>query len=568
MDGLEDPYSGDLQEAVAVGGDQGSLALSVIILSYNVRDLLALAIRTARAAAHDIDAEIIVVDNDSADGSAEMVEERFPDVTLIRSGGNIGFAAGNNVGMREARGRYVLLLNPDVLVHPNAFKTLVAYLDAHPGTGAAGGRIIRPDGTPDPSAKRGFPSPSAAFYRMVGLSYLFPRSSRFGRYNLTFMDDESQSDVDALSGCFMCVRREVIDAVGGLDEEFFMYGEDLDWSYRIREAGWKIAYLPDAEIVHFKGESTRSLPKFRQLYEFHRAMHLFVKKHIAKKQNPVVLGLIEAGIFARGIGVTIWRFGLAVMRPVFDSILLVLAVILALRTRMLTGWEPPPFKPVEWLLIGAVFFGAGALGALIAGLYRRGTVPDRLTDAIRAFTASAIGGAACVVAVFFIKTINFSRIVTGLAWIYTAAFTAGWRWFISPRGGQPRGRGLVLGTGTRAERFLRQHGGAQRDYRVMGVVRARGESADIPDVAGFPVLAEMEDLPMLLRRLKVDDLIIAWEDFQYRDVLTLARRGGGYPRRVRLVPAISEEPLVAENGNGESTDLPLVDLELPRRAKI
>jgi len=548
-------------------GTGESVDLTVLILSYNVRELLALALRTAQSAARGLSVELLVVDNDSPDGSADMVEQDFPDVRLVRSGGNLGFAGGNNLGMKVARGRYILLLNPDVLVHPRAFAVLIDYMNAHPEVGAAGGRVILGDGSIDHGAKRGFPSPAAAFYRMVGLSYLFPRSPRFGRYNMTFLDDNEEAEVEGLSGAFMCVRRAVIDQVGGLDEAFFMYGEDLDWSYRITEAGWKLAYVPSAEIVHFKGESARTMPKLRQLYEFHRAMVIFVRKHIAKNRNPVSVALIEAGIVLRGIGVTLWRFFLAILRPLLDLFLLTIAVLLALLTRTLSGWTVPPFSGKEWVLIAIVFILSGITGAAVTGLYRKQPGAMDKADAGRAMLAAAVGAAICIVAVFFIKTINFSRIVTALAWVYAGGLGAAWRWLAAPSGNRPSGRGIVIGCGARAETFLDAYVKPAHNYRVMGVVRGSDDDSACSSVAGYPVIGDLSDLPILLRRLKVDDVIVAWEHFRYADVLGLARRGGGYPQRVRLVPDGLELNGAAKSAQSEG-EWPLIDVKLPKRSVI
>ncbi|HDS74818.1 MAG TPA: hypothetical protein ENN56_04675, partial [Firmicutes bacterium] len=371
--------------------------------------------------------------------------------------------------------------------------------------------------------------------------------------------------VEGLSGAFMCVRRTVIDQVGGLDEEFFMYGEDLDWSYRITEAGWKLAYVPQAEIVHFKGESARTMPRLRQLYEFHRAMVIFVRKHIAKTRNPLSVALIEAGIVLRGIGVTLWRFFLAILRPLLDVSLLAVAVVLALATRSLSGWTVPPFTGNEWALISFVFIVSGIAGAAVTGLYRKQPGAMERTDAGRAILAAVVGAAICIVAMFFIKTINFSRIVTGLAWMYAGGLAAAWRWIVAPSGNRPRGRGIVVGCGARANAFLEEFVKPARNYHVMGVVRGTDDDPECSSVAGYPVIGDLSDLPILLRRLKVDDVIVAWEHFRYADVLGFVRRGGGYPQRVRLVPDGLDLNGAAQTTASEG-DWPLIDVKLPKRS--
>jgi O-antigen biosynthesis protein len=568
----------DAGEALVLGGaasrNDGATGkhvdMTVLILSYNVRELLSLALRTSLAAAQDLPVEILVVDNASPDGSADMVESEFPQVRLVRSGRNLGFAGGNNLGMRAAHGELVLLLNPDVLVHPKAFAQLIDYMKRNPEVGAAGGRIINRDGTIDHAAKRGFPSPSAAFYRMVGLSYLFPKSKRFGRYSMTYADENEEIEVDGLSGAFMCVRRSVIEEIGGLDEDFFMYGEDLDWSYRIQQAGWKLGYVPSAEIVHFKGESTRKMPRLRQMYEFHRAMYIFVKKHIAPNRNPIVVSFIEMGIVLRGVGVTIWRFLLSMLRPLLDIGMVAAALGLAFGTRMMNGWTVPGFRMLEWGLIALAFFGASLIGSTVTRLYRQRSDISRRDELLRAFGASMVGATVCIVAVFFIKSINFSRIVIGLTWMYATILNVGWRWLITPRSDAAKGHGLLVGCGQRAVSFLTFCKERSPSYHVIGVVRGPEDSSDQVEVCGYPVIGDIEDLPILLRRLKVDDLIVAREQFQYRDLLALTRRGGEYPRRVRLVPDGDLGVLTAnaQPGITSQQDWPLINVDLPRRTRI
>jgi GT2 family glycosyltransferase len=242
--------------------------------------------------------ETYVVDNDSGDGSADMAAEDFPWVQLIRSPENLGYARANNLALRRARGRCVLLLNPDTELGPSALADMLAYLDAHPDTGAVGPKLVRPDGSLDLACRRSFPTPSVAFYRLVGLTRLFPRSRRFGRYNLTYLDPDVETEVDALAGAFMLVRREAVDTVGLLDEGFFMYGEDLDWAYRIKEQGWRIRYNPKVAVLHHKGESSRQ-SSTRATVAFFRAMRRFYGKHYRRDTFVLLDWLIIATIYGR-----------------------------------------------------------------------------------------------------------------------------------------------------------------------------------------------------------------------------------------------------------------------------
>jgi len=277
--------------------------LVIVILNYNTRDLL-------RDCLHSLQAQtgltfaVCVVDNASTDGSAEMVAAEFPNVALIRNEQNAGFSAGNNLGLRHfgfpdhGQARYAMLLNPDTVVPEGALRRLVDFADGQPDVGIVGPKLMLPDGSLDKACRRSFPTPEVSFYRLVGLSALFPRSRRFGRYNLTFLDEDAQADVDAVVGACMMLRAGVIARIGLLDEQFFMYGEDLDWCLRARQAGYRVVYYPAVVVQHVKrAASSRSA---RARYEFQRAMWLFYRKHYRASTHPLLDGFIRLGLALRG----------------------------------------------------------------------------------------------------------------------------------------------------------------------------------------------------------------------------------------------------------------------------
>ena len=280
--------------------------LAIVIVSWNTRDLLHDCL-TSVYANRGVDFQVCVVDNASTDGSAEMVEREFPQAHIIRSLRNGGFAYANNMGLTtwglgECDGggapRYALLLNSDTVVPPDAMVQMVAFMETHPEAGAAGPKLVRLDGTLDLACRRGFPTPQASFYKLFGLSKLFPRNSRFGRYNLTYLDPDQLTEVDSVNGAFMLVRAQAIEQAGLLDEAFFFGGEDLDWAYRIKAAGWKIYYNPVVVVQHIKRASYRHNPQAH--YEFERAMWLFYRKHY-RATTPFLLDvLICMGLAVRG----------------------------------------------------------------------------------------------------------------------------------------------------------------------------------------------------------------------------------------------------------------------------
>jgi GT2 family glycosyltransferase len=239
--------------------------------------------------------EVFVVDNASTDGSADGLEAAYSGLRLIRNACNDGYARANNQALRLARGRYALLLNPDVTLEPGALTAALAYMDAQPDVGILGPRILRPDGRLDPPARRSFKTPATYLYKMLGLSRLFPRHRRFGRYYLSYLDEMATTDVDSVVGAFLLVRRDVIERVGLLDERFFMYCEDEDWCWRAKQAGWRVVYYPGAVVRHCRGSSTAKHP-FRMAYHLHRSYFLYHRKNIAPRYPAVVNAAVYAGI--------------------------------------------------------------------------------------------------------------------------------------------------------------------------------------------------------------------------------------------------------------------------------
>jgi len=272
--------------------------LSVIIVNYNVRFFLEQAIRAAIKASAHLECEIIVVDNHSTDGSKEMVESTFPNIQYIYLENNLGFSKANNIGIKTSQGEYVLLLNPDTVVAEDAFETSIKFMDATPSAGGIGVHMIDGSGTFLPESKRGLPTPSAAFYKIFGLSLLFPNSRKFGKYHLGYLNENEIHEVEILSGAYMMMRKAALEKSGLLDETFFMYGEDIDLSYRLIKAGYKNYYYPKSRIIHYKGESTKK-GSVNYVFVFYRAMVIFAKKHFEKSQASLFGLLINSAIYFR-----------------------------------------------------------------------------------------------------------------------------------------------------------------------------------------------------------------------------------------------------------------------------
>lgn len=286
--------------------------LGIVILNWNTRDLLRECLRSVYASRGPLVFEVCVVDNASADSSAEMVRTEFPHARVIENAENIGYPAGNNVGLRAfgfasplsitngdgegpgGRCRYALLLNPDTVLPATALADMLAYMDAHPQCGAAGPKLVLPTGQLDLACRRSFPTPEVSFYRMTGLSQIFPRSRLFGRYNLTYLSPDVETELDAVVGAFMLVRGAAIAQAGLMDEHFFMYGEDLDWCFALKQHGWQVRYNPAVTVLHVKRAASRQ--SSRAQVAFHEAMLYFYHKHYAAQTRWPLNWLVEFGI--------------------------------------------------------------------------------------------------------------------------------------------------------------------------------------------------------------------------------------------------------------------------------
>lgn len=297
------------------------MKLSVIIVNYNVEHFLEQCLHSVRKASKNLPVEVFVVDNNSVDGSLAMVRAKFPEVKIIANKENTGFSRANNQAMRIANGEYVLLLNPDTVVEETTFEKVVAFMDAHPEAGGLGVQMIDGKGNFLPESKRGLPTPAVAFYKIFGLSKLFPRSKRFGRYHLGYLDKDQTHEVEILSGAFMLMRKAALDKVGLLDEDFFMYGEDIDLSYRIILGGYKNYYFHDTRIIHYKGESTKK-SSVNYVFVFYRAMAIFAKKHFSAKNAQLFSFLINIAIYLRAGAAILARLIKASALPLFDLALL------------------------------------------------------------------------------------------------------------------------------------------------------------------------------------------------------------------------------------------------------
>ena len=280
--------------------DMGKEAeLSIVIVNFNTKEDLTNCLKSIFASKQIIDFEVWLVDNNSSDGSSQLVERMFPNVRLIKNNENAGFSRANNLALKQIENPFVLLLNPDTIVQDHVFDKTIAFLKANDDAGMVSCKLVKADGTLDLACRRSFPSAFDGFCRAVGLSKLFPHSRLFARYNLTYLPEDRVSEVDAVNGAFMMVKQEAIKEVGLLDEDYFMYMEDMDWCFRFKKKSWKIYYAPDSTTVHLKGQAGKKNSS-RMIAEFFKSMELFCLKNYSGSKSRVNLLTVL-------VGINLWR---------------------------------------------------------------------------------------------------------------------------------------------------------------------------------------------------------------------------------------------------------------------
>ncbi len=394
--------------------------ISVIIVNYNVEFFLEQCLRSLYDSMEGIDGEIFVVDNNSVDHSLEMLKEKFPDVHVIANTENVGFSKANNQAIKLAQGEYILLLNPDTLLQKDTIAKTLAFMDEHPEAGGLGLQMIDGKGNFLPESKRGLPTPWVAFYKIFGLSRLFPKSRRFGKYHLSFLDKGKNHVVDVLSGAFMLLRTSVLDQTGSLDESFFMYGEDIDLSYRITQAGYKNYYFADTKIIHYKGESTKK-GSLNYVLTFYNAMKIFAEKHYSDSKLKAFIILIKFAIFLRATVAILHRFLKRILLPFADFALITIGFYV-----IIYFWEKfiifpqgghYPFLLVLFALPIYVFIWV--FTSYLSGIYDKHVKTENLIKGV-------LAGTLIILLVYSVldESVRFSRalIFLGALWTFISFF--------------------------------------------------------------------------------------------------------------------------------------------------
>ncbi len=537
------------------------MTLSLVIVSYNVREFLEQAIRSIQKALDDVSYEIIVVDNASSDGTIAFLQKQN-NIVLIQNDVNVGFGKANNQGFEVARGEYICAINPDTIVQEDTFKVLIDFISKHKNVGAVGCKILNPDGSLQLACRRSFPTPWVAFTKISGLAGLFPKSKLFGRYNLTYLNPEQVSKVEAISGSFMLLPRSTIEKVGGFDESFFMYGEDLDWCYRIRKAGLDIYYVPDTKIIHFKGESSKKSP-FEQRRLFYEAMRLFVEKHFSKGSAFLPSRLLILAIWMRALlaffsGIAGFVAGMGT-----DLVFMTLSIALGIYWRF-----SPQFPWNAFLIVHLVYSLVWIFSLAAHGVYtkNRFSIP-------KSFSAVFIGLIVNSALTFFFNQYGFSRAVVLYSGLLNLVAVPGWRFLLKMGAKSGFGlfshiipasvlkkRSLIIGDPAASEHIIHRIGSrTSGSSTIVGIVLIDDEPNG-KIIAGVPVVGNISRLPDIIAREKIKEVIFTTDKVPYDKILSTIASSHGSQIDFKLIPS-NLDVIIGKANIDYIDDIPFVGLD-------
>lgn len=534
------------------------MELSIIIVNYNVKEFLQNLLHSIAKASQNIVSEIIVVDNASDDGSPELIKENFPNVKLIVNEKNLGFSKANNIGLKAASGDFFLLINPDTIVREDTFQKMLKFFAEFPTAGMAGCKILNPDGTLQLACRRSFPGPWTSFCKVTGLSSIFPNSKMFASYNLTYLDEDQTYEVDAISGSFMMIRKEAMKLVGGLDEQFFMYGEDLDLCYRIQKAGFKVFYVHSTQIIHYKGESTKrsSIDETKIFYD---AMKLFVKKHLS---NSFLIELIlTTAIRLRKFFAFLGKRKLIIMSVLFDIIFFDLSIFAADKIYSHFGhWRGFPAFSIP--IVYSVPVLLHILVAMISGVYKKDSL-----SVLKNYMATIISFFLLSSLTFFVKQYAYSRaavIITYIILLFSLAF---WRSILKiffrvgiSHDGFTSKRTLIVGTSNNAVQIAKKLRMRESDYHsVSGLI-----GFSYKDIGNkfdeFEVLGSVENIIKVIRERKINEIIFSTEELSYNQMMSIVSNCRNEPVEFKLI-GNNLDFLVGKTSVSILDDMPIFEIK-------
>lgn len=532
------------------------MKLSVIIVNYNVKHLLEQCLASVYKAIHNIDAEIIVVDNHSADGSCSMLKEKFPAVKLIENKTNSGFASANNIAITKSTGEFVLLLNPDTLVEESTFDKCLQFANEHPDMGALGVKMINGKGKFLPESKRALPSPMVAFYKTFGLSRLFPRSKVFGKYHLGHLSNHETQKVDILCGAFMFIRREALTHTGLLDETFFMYGEDIDLSYRLILAGYQNYYYPHTTIVHYKGESTRK-SSVNYVVQFYKAMIIFARKHYSPGKLRWFSFFIYLAIYFRAMLALLRRFFIRAILPLADITVLYLGFYFIVPLWGKYWFHSASHYPPEFMMyIVPAYLLLWFISLLYSGAY------DRPITFRTMFVGLAWGTIAIILFYALIpESIRFSRALIFIGFTWSVLTLPLLRIFFMSIGLQKNGytsklkkKIIIVGNPDRIEETVKLIEDNYQFYEIIGYVSPDSEARLSPLHLG-----DINQLSEIIAINIPDEVIFDAPSFSTNQIIAMMLTYASHNIEFRIAPG-KGNIILGSNAGHHTSDLYLLSV--------
>ena len=493
------------------------MKLSIVIVNYNVEHFLEQCLFSVRKAVANIEAEVFVVDNNSVDGSLKMLAEKFPEVKVIANKDNVGFSRANNQAIRVSTGEYVLLLNPDTVVEDDTFTKTIAFMDSHPDAGGLGVKMVDGKGRFLPESKRGLPTPATAFYKMFGLAKLFPHSKRFARYYLGHLDNDEINEVEILSGAFMLMRRETLDKSGLLDETFFMYGEDIDLSYRIILAGYKNYYFPKTRIIHYKGESTKKT-SVNYVLVFYKAMEIFVKKHFANEGAKTYSFFINIAIYLKAFLALLSQFFSKAVQPLIDVVLGYsgLAAISYWWGNMMVYDGNGSYPTMLFSIILPIYLLIWILSSYFSGGYDK---PYKIAPA----AGGVFAGSFLILVLYALlpEQLRFSRalILFGMIWVVAEMSFTRWMGYLLKRpsfqyGKNAKKRFLVIGSKDETQRVMQLLQSTSIKPDFIGLITPYDDK-DVPE----NYLGNLHQVPDIIDIYKINEIIFCSKDLSHQIII-------------------------------------------------
>jgi len=534
------------------------LDLSIIIVNYNVKEFLQNLLHSIEKASANISKEIIVIDNASEDGSVEVLKEKFPSIKLIENNINSGFGKANNQGLEIANGKYILFINPDCIVSEDTFDKMISFFESHPDCGLAGCKILNSDGTLQLACRRSFPGPWTSFTKVTGLSTLFPKSKMFARYNLTYLNENETYEVDAISGSFMMIRKDVYEKTGGFDEQFFMYGEDLDLCYRVQKNGYKVFYVHDTQIIHYKGESTKR-SNLDETKVFYDAMHLFVKKHLSS--FPIVEVILRSAIAFRKTFAFLAKRRVEIFTAFADFVFFNFCLFLAEKIYMgMTSWIGflAPAYPIIYSVPALIHVGVS---------YFIGSYKKESFSVLKNIMAMLISFLIITSLTFFFKQYAFSRAVVLIAFMLFFILATSYRIILKlifrigvQQNGVLNKRTIVIGTTDEAVQLASKLKKRKTDiHSFLGLVG--NKTSDIgKTINEFKIIGSVQNINRVLTEKKINEVIFPSKEISYREMMSIVSKNQTNGIDYKIVGS-EMDFVVGKTSISMLDDIPLVEVQ-------